>query len=206
MRRFSAYAIGAKFSTKSILKHFNISLKAFKVLKKKVINKISFSAKQRVKNFTSLSELDQIKIIELVSKSPHLLFNTSKIKSKLNLKCCKQTILNVLRHKGYRLHTMETTPYLSELNRKLKTQFCTIVKDLPYSSWLNVVFTDEKILQSYNNGIMKCFRLRINKKKGIGFDKRCKLRILYNILILVLNLIIYNIDTCIGVKNSYVVL
>lgn len=67
---------------------------------------------------------------------------------------------------------MESTPYLTEENKKLKDQFCKLVKDLPYTSWLNVVFTDEKILQSYNNGIRKCYRLRISKRKGIGFDKR----------------------------------
>lgn len=67
---------------------------------------------------------------------------------------------------------MNSIPYLNEDSKYHKDFFSNYVKDLPVESWNSVVFTDEKIVQSYNNGRLKCFRIRYSKKRGIGFDKR----------------------------------
>lgn len=167
-----SYAIGANFRTKSILKNFNIGRKTFKDLKRKIVNRISLSKKRKDKSFTSLTELEQQNIIDLVSSNPNLFFKAIQIKNKLKLKCSPRTIRNLLKFKGSKHFLMDNTPYLTEHNKKLKDQFALLVKDLPYTSWSNGVFTDEKILQSYNNGRRKCYRLKINRKRGIGFDKR----------------------------------
>lgn len=97
-----SYAIGAKFDTNSILKNYTISLKTFKELKKKILNRSSFSRKRKEKVFTSLTELEQQKIIELVSSNPNLYFKAIQIKRQLKLKCSPQTIRNLLKFKGFK--------------------------------------------------------------------------------------------------------
>lgn len=109
---------------KQCSRNFKISLKTFKLLKKKIVKKVSFKKQNRIKKFSSLTKLDQQRIIKLVSSDPNLYFNFTKIKRKLNLNCSKQTILKFLKHKSYKLFKMQITPYLNESKKKTQRSVC----------------------------------------------------------------------------------
>lgn len=116
-----------------------------------------------------MSKLEEESILNLVKTDPILFNNSKKIKRKLNLNCNPRTISNLLKRNNYKLHVLEDVPYLSEENLKMKHQFCSLVNNTNVQ-WSKVVFTDEKIVQSFNNQKHKAFRMR--KRKGIGLDRR----------------------------------
>jgi hypothetical protein len=121
--------------------------------------------KKRIRGITSLSKHEQNQILKHTTEYPF--DNSVKIKNALKLNCTCRTILNFLKSKGIRPYFCKETPHLNAHNLQLKDQFCNLVKDVTVNDWKCVVFSDEKILQSYHNS-----KMRVMRKRGNGMDRR----------------------------------
>lgn len=132
--------------------------------------------KKRFNSESSLTNFEKESILKLVNDYPLIYFKATKIKRKLKLSCSALSISRFLKKSNYKLHLLKSSYFLNETNLDLKNLFCNLVKNLTKEQWSSVIFTDEKILQSYSNARMKCFRLRICKRKGRGFDKKYNYR------------------------------
>lgn len=148
-----------------IINHYQISESTFKKLKIKLKSKSSLLRKKRDNKESSLTDLDKKMILNLVENQLLVYLNSTKIKRALKLNCTPETISKFLKRSKYKLH-------LEKLHLEMKNEFCNLVKNLPAESWYPVIFTDEKILQSFNNARLNFFR-----KRGRGFDKRYIYRI-----------------------------
>lgn len=165
-----SYDLGSKYKDTKIQGNYSLSKKSLLKFKNKLKNNLQIKKKKR--SNLSLSLYDQNRILKLVNSNPIEYNSANKIKTSLRLDCHPDTIRNLLKRKNFKLHTLRETPYLNPLNKALKDKFCNLTKDLSPQDWKSVVFTDEKIIQNYNNSAYKGYRLRFNKKAGRGFDKR----------------------------------
>lgn len=163
-----SHDLGVRYKDWKILKHYNISKTTLLKIKKN--RKNQFKKTRSKSSISSLTSLEQDSIINLVKSDPFQFNNPFKIKNFLKLKCHPQTIRNLLRKNDFNLRVVQEIPYLTPLNLKLKEKFCNLVKDLSAEEWFPVVFTDEKIIQSFNNCKYRVFRTKF--QKGKRFDKR----------------------------------
>lgn len=166
-----SYDLGSNYPDSKIQKQYSLSKTSLFKFKSNRKNKRPLK-KNRKQIQSSITSYDKNRILNLIQQQPIEFNNTLKIKNFLHLNCHPATIRNVLNRNNYKLHTLKETPYLNPLNKALKDKFCNLTKDLTGDDWMSVVFTDEKIIQNFNNGKYKGYRLRFNKKAGRGFDRR----------------------------------
>lgn len=166
-----SHDLGACITNTKIQKNYQISKTTLSNFKQRLRNKL-LNKNKRKNSESSLSTTNKKEILDLIKNQPLIFDNVFKIKRYLNLHCHVQTIRNFLNRQEFKKHLLEETLYLNETNKYLKEKFCELVKDLNPDDWHQVVFTDEKIIQSFNNGKFTAYRMRYNKKKGRGFDKR----------------------------------
>lgn len=164
-----AFSLGANYSNKKLEKEYCLSKRSLRIFKAKIRNKNS-SRKKRINYPSSLTELEQSDIINLVKSQPIIYNNPKRIKYDLQLKCDRRTIANYLDKNNLKLFNLKEEIYLSKQNLQLKYQFCNLVKDLTAEQWFPVVFSDEKILQSYHNSKLRCFRTKL--KNGERLNRR----------------------------------
>lgn len=162
-----SHDIGANYNDYKILKKYNISKTTLKNFKSNR-NRLALIKKKRIKRETSLSADKINSILQLVQDQPFEFRNSLKIKRGLNLNCHPQTIRNVLKKRQFHLRNLKEKPYLNAINKRLKDKFCELVKDLDVETWKTVVFTDEKIVQSFNNSKYRIYRTKFKKGKRIN--------------------------------------
>lgn len=68
------------------------------------------------------------------------------------LNVSRSTICKYLLKKGLKCHTAKTVPVLNDTHIKDRLKFVDDYINKPMSFWDDVVFVDEKLFQSYNNG------------------------------------------------------
>lgn len=167
--------IGAGYPNCKLISKYKTSKSSIKDFKRRHIllddNKLNnFLKKSNKKKFKSLTELDQMNILDYVEKNNY--YHLKDIKIDLKLECSTVTISNFLKSQHYRLYNTPVEPYLDAEKLKIKEDFCKLISKATISDWRRVVFSDEKILQSYHNAKVKIVRKRFNKKKKSKFTKR----------------------------------
>lgn len=85
----------------------------------------------------------------------------------LKLPVCYQTIANVLTRNGVKNYIACSKPFLSLLNRIKRLRFAIKYRDWSWQQWANVVFMDEKTIQTYGNG-----KVMVKRRRNERYEPR----------------------------------
>lgn len=107
---------------------------------------------------TSITPYNQSQILEYNQQNP---FDKPKeIKRELRLDCSDNTVMNVLSKSDVKCYIAVTQPLINAVRFDLKKRWAIIMNKLNQSDWNQIVFSDEKTLQNFNNGKIKVYRKR----------------------------------------------
>lgn len=156
--------VGMGYSKKSLSEEFTISSETIRKQK----NKLKFNDQpyvKSIKQFTSITKLEQTKILSYIKDYP---FDTLyELKRNLRLQCCRSSIRNFLRSNGVRAYLAQRSLYHLPNHINMRRIFCEEVLNFTDHHWRLVVFSDEKTLQNFHNG-----RIRVYRKRKLGQSKR----------------------------------
>lgn len=157
-------------NNKTIMKELNISKQTVVAYKRKLLlDNHQTSKKQKKGTHISVTLYEQNQILEHVKEYP---FDHPKdIKRELQLECVKNTVKNVLANSNVNCYKAIAKPLINANQFNLKKQWSSIMRKLDQRKWNQIVFSDEKTLQNYNNGTVKCIESVVNRLK-ITFTER----------------------------------
>lgn len=155
-----SYLIGSQNVNRSIEQSINVSRQVIKKYKKKIreADSTAYIASKKLPTFTSLSPKEKQSILDHNNSNPF--DNPSVIKKKLKLECDVKTVRNVLSSRDIKAYSANFKPLVNSNQYNLRIRWCQIMRNLNQDQWNQIVFSDEKCLQSYNNGKVKVYRKR----------------------------------------------
>lgn len=163
-----AYWLGRGRPVNLLMEDYDLSHQSIYKFKSK-LRTSQLGRKPKVKQFTSLSDLKQKKIVELILQNP--MMKLKQIKSALKLDCHYLTIRNFLRSKKFFRALAKQLPLVSPTNMALKEKLASFFTNVSVEDWSCVIFCDEKTFQSYHNG-----RIYVYRRRGDGMDRRYRYR------------------------------
>lgn len=100
--------------------------------------------------------------------------SAARIIDQLNLDCCPNTVLRVLKGLGIKRYRAAQREILSELRKNGRLRFANEYRHWTPVEWNGVAFTDEKTFQSYPNGTVYVFRPKGHRSDPHYFSNQQK--------------------------------
>lgn len=126
----------------------------------------TFFATKNTRNRRSILSAQQVfRILKYFLDHP---FNTyNQCIRDLKLHVCCETIAKVLTRNGVKNYIASSKPFLSMQNRIKRLRFAIKYQDWSWQQWANVVFMDEKTIQTYGNG-----KVMVKRRRNERYEQR----------------------------------